>query len=223
MEDYLEKFGLDISALSPEETAVVQYSMESELRHGVVVSNLALAVSREMGLRLETALAGMLHDIGKLRLKGYINGQKEDSLMVEELRYVRMHSMLGYEELKKSSYSDYVLKSVLHHHENYDGTGYPDNLSGRDIPLGARIIRVCDVYTALRSDRPYRRAFDGNTAMEMMIEEVKDFDMEIFLAFLRVMHDPAQHIRQDTPALDALLLKERAKSHNTDKTYKEEK
>ena len=47
--------------------------------------------------------------------------------------------------------------------------------------------------------------------------------MEIFLAFLRVMHDPAQHIRQDTPALDALLLKERAKSHNTDKTYKEEK
>jgi HD-GYP domain-containing protein (c-di-GMP phosphodiesterase class II) len=55
--------------------------------------------------------------------------------------------------------------------------------------LGARILRVCDVFSALISDRPYRRAFDKETAMELMIEEVKNFDMEVFLAFQRVIHN----------------------------------
>lgn len=215
MEDYLENFGrlsekLD-AGLPRKHSNAIQYNLISEIRHGIVVSNLVYAVAREMGLPREvcseTAVAGILHDIGKLKLKGYIDGQKSDSLMVEELRYVRMHSMLGYEALKDQNYSEYVLQAVLHHHENYDGTGYPDNLSGNQIPLGARLIRVCDVYTALRSDRPYRRAFDQHTAMEMMIEEVKDFDMEIFLAFLRVMHSEVYKVDSRTPAFDALLQK----------------
>ena len=62
------------------------------------------------------------------------------------------------------------------------------HLSGEDIPISARILRVCDVFAALTSDRPYRDAFDEETAIELMIDEVKNFDMKIFLTFLSVIH-----------------------------------
>lgn len=171
---------------------ILEYDLSSELNHGIAVSNLAYDVACELGLKEELcydlAIAGMLHDIGKLRLTGYINGNEHNPLVIEELKYVRMHPNLGYQELKGQGYSDFVLESILYHHENYDGSGYPANKSGEDIPVGARILRVCDVYAALRSDRPYRRAFDQETAMELMIDEVKNFDMQVFLAFQRVVH-----------------------------------
>ena len=172
---------------------ILDFDLSAELNHGVVVSNLAYAVAVEMGLDEEfcyqMAIAGMLHDIGKLKLTGYINGQERDPLLIEELKYVRMHSSLGYEELKDQGYSDIVLQSILYHHENYDGSGYPSNLSENSSPLGARILRVCDVYAALSSDRPYRKAFDVSTVIELMIDEIKNFDMEVFLAFQRVVHN----------------------------------
>ena len=172
---------------------ILDFDLSAELNHGVGVSNLAYAVAVEMGLDEEfcyqMAIAGMLHDIGKLKLTGYINGQERDPLLIEELKYVRMHSSLGYEELKDQGYSDIVLQSILYHHENYDGSGYPSNLSENSIPLGARILRVCDVYAALSSDRPYRKAFDVSTVIELMIDEIKNFDMEVFLAFQRVVHN----------------------------------
>ena len=172
---------------------ILEFDLSAQLNHGVVVSNLAYAVAAEMGrdeaFCYQMAIAGMLHDIGKLKLTGYINGQERDPLLIEELKYVRMHSSLGYEELKEQGYSDIVLQSILYHHENYDGSGYPSNLSGDSIPLGARILRVCDVYAALSSDRPYRKAFDVSTVIELMIDEIKNFDMEVFLAFQRVVHN----------------------------------
>ena len=172
---------------------ILEMDLSAELKHGVVVSNLAYDVAKELGLGKEEcyqlAIAGMLHDIGKLKLEGYINGQEQNPMVIEELKYVRMHSSLGYEELKDQGYSELVLQSVLYHHENYDGSGYPSNLRGDSIPLGARILRVCDVYAALSSDRPYRRAFDVSTVIELMIDEIKNFDMEVFLAFQRVVHN----------------------------------
>ena len=172
---------------------ILEFDLASELHHGMMVSNLAYALAEEMGLPheqcYELAIAGMLHDIGKLKLTSYINGQEQDPLVIEELKYVRMHSTLGYEELKGQGYSDFVLESLLYHHENYDGSGYPANKAGEDIPIGARILRVCDVYAALISDRPYRKAFDISAVMELMIDEVKNFDMQVFLAFQRVVHN----------------------------------
>ena len=174
---------------------ILDLDLSSELNHGIIVSNLAYDVAKELGQNEEfcyqMAIAGILHDIGMLKLKGYIDGQEKDPLLIEELKYVRMHSALGYEELKNQGYSDIVLESILYHHENYDGTGYPSNLSGKEIPLGARILRVCDVYAALSSDRPYRRAFDITTVIDLMIDEIKNFDMEVFLAFQRVIHEVA--------------------------------
>lgn len=184
---------METALTTTEKTGILKFDLESELRHGMDVSNLAYEVAEELALSEtvchDLAVAGMLHDIGKLKLTGYINGQEQDPLVIEELKYVRMHSSLGYEVLKKQGYPDFILKSVLYHHENFDGTGYPSNLAGEDIPLGARILRVCDVFAALRSDRPYRQAFDMETAMELMIEEIKNFDMQVFLAFQRVVHN----------------------------------
>ena len=133
------------------------------------------------------AVAGMLHDVGKLEVWKYICRQ-EDTLNIEEMRYVRSHSTLSYTMLVEAGYSEFILESILYHHENYDGTGYPSNRAGQEIPIGARILRVCDVFAALITDRPYRRAFSLGTAVELMIEEVKNFDMKVFLAFLTVIH-----------------------------------
>lgn len=180
---------------------ILKYDLSSELRHGIAVSNLSYDVGREMGLShevcYELAIAGMLHDIGKLKLTGYINGQEKNPLMVEELKYVRMHSTLGYEELKGQGYSEFILQTILYHHENYDGTGYPSNLRGREIPKGARILRVCDVFCALSSDRPYRKALEVDNVMQLMIEEIKNFDMEVFLAFQRVVHRKQEEESED--------------------------
>ena len=175
------------------EDRLLEFDLSAELKHGIAVSNLAYALGEELGLPhqqcYDLAMAGMLHDIGKLKLRSYINGQEKDPLVIEELKYVRMHSTLGYEELKGQGYSDFVLESILYHHENYDGSGYPSNKAGDDIPIGARILRVCDVYAALITDRPYRKGFDISTVMELMIDEVKNFDMQVFLAFQRVVHN----------------------------------
>ena len=96
---------------------ILEFDLSDELKHGIVVSNLAYAVAAELGRDEEfcyqMAIAGMLHDIGKLKLTDYINGQEHDPLLIEELKYVRMHSSLGYEELKDQGYSDLVLQSIL--------------------------------------------------------------------------------------------------------------
>ncbi len=170
----------------------IKEDLADAIDHGILVSNLAVLLSKELNESEEfcqnIAMAGMLHDIGKLKLSKYLYGRKKDVLVIEEMKYVRMHSTFSYDILKKESFSEQILQAVYHHHENYDGSGYPSNLKGRAIPWQARIIRTCDVFAALVSQRPYRAAFDVETAMELMIDEVKNFDMEIFLAFQRVVH-----------------------------------
>ena len=135
----------------------------------------------------ELRLTMLLHDIGKEAVSGDLDDM-DAPLIVEEIHYVRLHAQASYEILKKEGYKETILLAVRHHHENYDGSGYPDNLSGEAIPLGARIIRVCDVYAALTSDRPYRQAFESQSAVQLMIEEIKDFDVKVFLAFQRMIH-----------------------------------
>lgn len=171
---------------------LITFDLEKEIKHGIQVSNLAYQTGKMLGLEEtmchELAVAGILHDIGKLKLRNYITAE-ENPLIVEEIKYVRRHPKLGYESLKERGYSDFILESIYYHHENYDGSGYPKNLSGEEIPLGARILRICDVYAALTSKRSYRDAFSPEVAMEMLIDEVKNFDMKIFLAFQRTMHE----------------------------------
>lgn len=157
------------------------------IAHGIMVSKLASSLGRELGLSEEKchclAIAGMVHDIGKLKLNHYVNENNKDIMQIDELRYVRTHSTIGYAILKEKDFPELVLQAVLYHHENYDGTGYPRNLEGEDIPYVARILRICDAYAVLISNRFYRSAFDRDTAMELMIEDIKYFDLKMFLAF----------------------------------------
>lgn len=168
----------------------LQDSLGEAILHGMVVSNLAYFVGKELKLLEEDcynlAVAGMLHDIGKLKLRSYVYEEKGAKLNIDELRYVRLHPTLGYAILKEYGYEEDILTAVLYHHENADGSGYPNNLKGTDIPLGARILRVCDAFGALIANRTYRSAFDIETALTIMIEEVKNFDMKVFLAFQKV-------------------------------------
>ena len=186
------------------QNVILKQDFSEAIEHGMYVSNMAYEIGKEIGLQEEKlqdlAIAGVLHDIGKLKL---LDETDKDNMVIEQLRYVRMHSKLSYEILKDSEYSDFVLESILYHHENFDGTGYPSNLSGEDIPIGARIFRVCDVFIALVSNRAYRKAFDKNTAVTMMMEEVKNFDMKIFLAFLNVING----IDIDTAIFNRQLIK----------------
>ena len=167
-------------------------SIPEALMHGICVSNLAYDIGKELELDDKycnmLAMAGMVHDIGKVKVYAYLYGG-DDTLNVEKLKYIRMHSKLGYDIMSEKGFSNDVLEAVLYHHENYDGSGYPENLAGENIPLSARILRVSDVFAALITNRTYRKAFDFNTAIELMIDEVKNFDMKIFLAFMRVIHN----------------------------------
>ena len=170
---------------------LLNYTMTQQLKHGKKVSGLAYLLAEKLGLpeeeRYELALSGLLHDIGKTALQDEIRDQ--DVLVVEELGCIRRHPQLGYEMLRKHHFPDDVCYNVLYHHENFDGTGYPFNLRGYDIPIGARILRVCDVFCALTDNRPYRKAFTPAGAIWLMINETKDYDLEIFLAFQQMLHD----------------------------------
>lgn len=176
---------------------IIQTDLQKELVHGICVSNLAYRVGMKMKLPgdicHQLAVAGLVHDIGKLEIMKFMYSRDEGTpLHVEEMRYVRTHPALGYMILNEEGYSAEIAKWVLYHHENYDGSGYPANRSGEEIPLGARILRVCDVYAALTMNRSYRQAFDSETAVRLMIDEVKNFDMKVFLAFMEVIHEEGQ-------------------------------
>lgn len=165
---------------------------EEEIRHGICVSRLSSAIAREIGLDeeqiREIAVAGLLHDIGKLKISPYIYGRTRKTMKIEDMRYVRLHAKLGSDIVREKGYGDNIGDIILYHHENFDGSGYPYCLSGEEIPMGSRIIRVSDVFIALMSDRPYRKAFEPQTALSMVIDEVRHFDMKVFLAFQRIIN-----------------------------------
>lgn len=183
---------LDDLSYNIDSEANLRDDLEEAIDHGILVSKLAYLLAQEMGLDNEfcyaMAEAGLIHDIGKLRLGRYLYGRNKNALVVEEMKYIRMHSSIGYDILLEYGYSEDVSKAVYHHHENYDGSGYPHNIKGESIPLGARILRICDVYATLISDRRNRIAFDKETALKLLIEEIKNFDMKIFLTFMSVIN-----------------------------------
>lgn len=169
---------------------LLSHSHASELEHAKMVSSLAYEVALEMGLPDKWAddmiIAGYFHDIGKSILAQTTSN--ESKLVVEEMNALRIHPMIGYEELEASGYNRWICDSVRWHHENKDGSGYPDGLKDGEIPLGACILRVCDVFCALVQDREYRKAFSPEQAVSIMVDEVEKYDIRAFLAFQRVIH-----------------------------------
>ena len=175
-----------------EVTEVVEADLYDNIDHGELVAVLVRLLCTQMELPLDfqqqIVTAAYVHDIGKLSLSKNLYGRDKNALQIEETRYMRMHAKAGADMLRTAGFSEEICSAVMHHHENFDGSGYPANLSAERIPMEARILRICDVFAALISDRPYRRGFDLSTAMELLIEDNKSFDMKIFLEFMKVYH-----------------------------------
>lgn len=158
--------------------------------HSVNVAVLSVVLGVAMGLERRDlnnlGFAALLHDIGKVFVKKELLNKK-DELTLEEFEEVKMHSQIGYEYVRRGiGVSNVVQMGILDHHEKYGGGGYPNNLSGKHISLFGRIIAVADVYDALTSDRPYRKAVLPSNAVEYIMGSVMTrFDPEIVSVFVR--------------------------------------
>lgn len=175
--------------------------------HSLRVSRLARIIAQDLGFssrRVETIeTAALLHDIGKIDSIYAEIIQKRDKLTEEEHRVIKTHAVKGAELLQSlTSFPDDVIRGVRHHHERYDGTGYPDGLAGKDIPIASRVIMLCDSIDAMLSDRPYRSAM----SVEKVAEEIQrcagsQFDPDIVAVVLRrdTLAKAAAQIREESP------------------------
>ncbi len=161
--------------------------------HCVRVSDLACAIASRMGFEQRRLfwfrVGALLHDVGKISIPAEVLN-KPDRLTDEEWALMKAHPTLGVELLADIEFPDDVLPVVQSHHERWDGTGYPNGLRGGEIPLGARILGVADVYDALTTDRAYRPGLDHDEAMALMRQDAgTHFDPRVFQQFEAVMQE----------------------------------
>lgn len=160
--------------------------------HSVNVCMIGMAFARFLGLPPDTVLqlgnAGMLHDLGYAAIPHNIL-RKPDRLNNEEWRVVRQHPVKAYHQLMAVATVSYdVLAAVRHHHENWDGSGYPAGLNGERIPRLARILRVVDAFDAMTSQRSHREAQKAFAAAEQIMAEAgQNFDPRLATAFVRFL------------------------------------
>lgn len=162
------------------------------------LSEYSAQLAEQIGLPPEqvTALrrAGTVHDIGKVAVPDAIL-LKPARLTPEEVRVMQEHPVVGERICSPLKSFRLVLPIIRHHHEKLDGTGYPDGLKGDRIPLAARILTIVDVYDALTTERPYKRAFVRNEALDTMEEEVRRgwWDPDLLAEFRRLDGRPRTH------------------------------
>ena len=168
--DELEKAEAVIASLALGVEAKDSYTEE----HCNRLSRYSVAMGKNLGLPPEQLralrLGGILHDVGKIGIPDAIL-QKQGKLSVEEFGVMQQHPVIGFNICSPLRSLKHVLPIIRHHHERCDGSGYPDGLRGEDIPLTARILTIVDVYDALRTERPYKPAYDHAKAMEILSEE----------------------------------------------------
>ena len=129
-------------------------------------------------------MAALIHDIGKLGINEIILN-KPTMLTEAEFEMIKSHTTLGLKLIEPFLLDPLIGDSVLYHHENYDGSGYPMGLKGTEIPLIARLIRIADYYDALTSSRPYRSALKPSKAITIMQKNSHCFDPELLSIFVK--------------------------------------
>jgi ribonuclease P protein subunit RPR2 len=136
--------------------------------------------------------AGLLHDIGKIGVPEAVL-RKRGPLDADEWALMRNHPIVGAQIVAPFEFFAGGALVIRHHHERWDGSGYPDGLVGSAIPIGARVVAVADVFDALTSDRPYRRALARDTALAYLAEEAgRSLDAEVVAVMLGLVRlDPA--------------------------------
>ena len=149
-----------------------------------------MLICRRLGLGQDyvekVTLAGLVHDIGKIGIKEAIL-MKTDQLTEDEYSHIMAHSVIGEHILRPAIDDQEILKIVRHHHERYNGSGYPDGLTRQQIPLGARILAVADIYDAMTSDRPYRKAMSPVVAIDELKKQIRHmYDPVVVDAFFQI-------------------------------------
>jgi len=159
--------------------------------HSARVADLSANVATEMGLNEEDVervrMAGRLHDLGKIGTRDAVVS-KEGPLTPEEFEHVKQHVIIGAQILAPLVHLGDVVSMVRSHHERVDGTGYPDGLSGEDIPIGGRIIAAAEIYDALTTSRPYQEKMTPEQAVERMADlSGTVLDTQVYDALVRIV------------------------------------
>lgn len=157
------------------------------VQHNIRVSRMAEKIAYAIGLEDEVcqqiSVAGAFLDMGKLDMDIEVFNNSRD-LTQDEFDYVKQHTTKSSQILMQARYiSKDILIDIIHHHENYDGSGYPDQLFGDQIPIGARILKICDVFYALLEKRPFREDYSKKEALMIMEKQKDHFDPKIYPIF----------------------------------------
>ncbi len=194
--------------LSTIETLAMAIDAKDQITHGHIrrVQTYAVALAREIGIRDESLLkaiaaASLLHDMGKLAVPEYILN-KPGPLTPAEFERMKLHASVGADILSSIDFPYPVVPIVRHHHENWDGGGYPAGLKGPEIPIGARVLSVVDCFDALTSDRPYRPRLSDEDALQILRDRRGAmYDPLIVDSFLRLYRTLRQKDDSDALAL----------------------
>lgn len=197
--------------LSTIETLAMAVDAKDQVTHGHIrrVQRYALELARALGLNEDKQIkaieaAALLHDMGKLAIPEYILN-KPGRLTPLEFDKMKLHAGIGADILSSIEFPYPVIPIVRHHHENWDGSGYPDGLRGTTIPLGARILSVVDCFDALTSDRPYRPKLTSEEALQVVIERRGSmYDpvvVDTFASNIRHMENTTRDLGPESPTL----------------------
>jgi len=162
--------------------------------HSNHVAVLSVALAQKIGLsaaQIKTLeFAAQIHDIGKIAINDFIVN-KPGKYTEAEYGMIKQHSTIGASLVKTLPVDPIVYLTILHHHENFDGTGYPHKIKGEQIPLEARILRIADTYDALISNRVYHPARTHEEARRVIYQEEQKFDKDLLKVFFNLYHTQA--------------------------------
>ena len=183
---------------------------KDQVTHGHIrrVQVYAVGLAKALGVTDEPTLKGieagaLLHDTGKIAVPEHILN-KPGKLNAQEFERMKSHVTIGADILSGIDFPYPVIPYVRHHHENWDGTGYPDRIAGEAIPLGARILSVVDCFDALTSDRPYRRALTTEAALDILRERSGTmYDPRVVEKFIEIHAELTALADAETPPVPA--------------------
>lgn len=180
-------------------------------RHSYRVTEYAIILAKNFGVPYpdltDIAKGALLHDIGKIGVPDHIL-MKPEKLTDDEMEIMRKHPIYGYNLLKKFRFLEQAAEIVLSHHENFDGTGYPHKISGKEIPLGARIFSVVDTFDAMTTSRSYRRAISYEDAIGLITQSSRSqFDPEIIEIFINIPNELWTNARTNIEQVGSNYLK----------------
>jgi len=170
------------------DVGALKVSDEYTFKHSVDVATMSMIIAKQYGLPekqvYEIGISGLLHDIGKTKIPNEVLN-KAGKLTDEEFDLMKKHSLFGYSILKeKSDISPAILLGVLQHHEKMNGRGYPVGVQEDKISEYARIISTADIYDALVTERPYKKAFSSRDALEMIMAMTDELDITVMRSFM---------------------------------------